>query len=241
MRNGFVFAGKSTWDFNMLVGRYPAQKGAARKRTTVPVPGRNGDLHYDEGAFENYQQPYECGFRGGRPTPEQAHAIKEWLLSSGTYQRLEDVYDPDYFRLATFAGPLDIENQLNKIGKCVVTFDCKPQSFLKSGEHPITFPAAGTLRNPTMEIAKPVITVYGSSAGTLWIGDYAVEIKAITDQLILDCDSQNAYRKIGEGAPENKNGSIYAPNFPELLPGNSLIRWDGGISKVEIIPRWWTL
>lgn len=236
MNNGFVFAGKSTRDLRMLVERYPAQKGAARKRTTVPVPGRNGDLHYDEGAFENYQQPYECGFRGDRPTPEQAHAIKEWLLSSGTYQRLEDVYDPDYFRLATFAGPLDIENQLNKIGKCVVTFDCKPQSFLKSGEYPVSLTVAGVLWNPTAFAAKPLITVYGSSAGTVTIGNIAVEIKSITDWITLDCDLQHAYR-----GDVSMNACIKAIPFPELLPGDNAISWTGGISKIEIIPRWWTL
>ena len=133
MENGFIFAGKSTRDFDMLVEHYPDQKGPARKRTMVTVPGRNGDLHYDEGAFENYPQPYKCGFRGKDHTPEQAHAIKNWLLGARSNQRLEDAYDPDHFRLASFVGPLDVENQLNKIGKCVITFECAPQSFLKIG------------------------------------------------------------------------------------------------------------
>ena len=88
MENGFSFAGKSTSDFNMLVERRPVQKGPARKRTTFSIPGRNGDLHYVQDAFENYRQPYECGFRGEKPTPEQAHAIKMWLFSSGAYQRI---------------------------------------------------------------------------------------------------------------------------------------------------------
>lgn len=241
MRNGFVFGNKGTWDFDILVEHYPAQKGPARKRTTVSVLGRNGNLHIDEGTFENYQQPYEIGFHGKKSTPEQSHEIKEWLMSSGTYLRLEDTYDPDYFRLATFGGPLDIENKLNKMGKCVVYFDCAPQSFLKTGQYPIAFKTPSSLHNPTAEIAKPVITIRGSGSGTVTVGDVTVEVKQIQDQITLDCETQNAYRQVGDGAPENMNSCIYAPLFPELVPGVNAISWTGDITGVDIIPRWWTL
>ena len=240
MENGFSFAGKSTSDFNMLVERRPVQKGPARKRTTFSIPGRNGDLHYVQDAFENYQQPYECGFRGEKPTPEQAHAIKMWLFSSGAYQRLEDVYDPDCFRLASFVGPLDIENQLNKIGKCVVTFDCAPQSFLKSGENVVSFTSAGELQNDYFP-ALPLITVYGSGDGTVSVGDTVVKIIGQTDTIVLDCDLQNAYHETGEGVKENRNSYISAPSFPKLLPGVNAISWTGGVERLEIIPRWWTI
>lgn len=240
MTNGFYFAGRSTQEFGMLVERCPTQSAPARKRTIVTIPGRNGDLHYDEGAYENYTQSYECGFRGERSTPEQAHNVKAWLLSAGANQRLVDAHDPDHFRLATFVGPMDIENRLNKIGKCTIKFDCDPRSFLKSGESSQLFTAAGTLPNPTAFAAKPLITIYGASAGTVTVGGVTVEIKSITDQITLDCETMNAYRSVG-GAITNANSNIYAPEFPELVPGDNAIRWTGGITQIEITPRWWTL
>lgn len=241
MDNGFTFAGQSSGDFGMRVEKYPAQGGATRKRTTINIPGRNGDLHYEEDAFENYKQKYQCYFHSDRPTPEQAHAIKGWLLSADGYQRLEDVYDPDCFRLASFVGPLDVENILNRYGRCTVTFDCAPQSFLKSGEWPVSFDAAGTLYNPTRFTAQPMITVLGSGSGKVSVGGTTVEIKAIENQIILDCELMDAYREVGDGAKENKNSSISAPEFPVLQPGENTINWDGGITGLEIIPRWWTL
>lgn len=241
MRDGFIFDGISTREFDMHVEKLPVLKGAVRKRTTVSVAGRNGDLHYTENAFQNYTQPYECYFHGNLPTAEQAHAVKAWLLGSAAYRRLEDVYDPEHFRLATFAGPLDVENELNKYGRCVVNFDCAPQSFLKTGEFPIDFQTAGTLDNVTGFTALPLIYVYGTGAGSIRVGNGLVTINDIEDVLILDCESQNAYRQVGEGAPENKNGTIYAPTFPELLPGVNGVTWTGDITHVEIIPRWWEL
>lgn len=241
MQDGFLFGEKSTREFDMHVEKIPALKGAIRKRTTVSVAGRNGDLHYVENAFQNYTQPYECYFHGNEPTPKQAHAVKGWLLGSGGYQRLEDPYDPEHFRLAAFAGPLDVENQLNKYGRCVVNFDCAPQSFLKSGEFPIDFQSAGTIDNPTDFTALPLIYVYGMGSGTVSVGNAMVTIHEIEDVLILDSDLQNAYRQVGEGAPENKNSCIYAPTFPELLPGSNGVTWTGDITHIEIIPRWWEL
>ena len=40
---------------------------------------------------------------------------------------------------------------------------------------------------------------------------------------------------------ELKNDMVTGEGFPELLPGNNNISFDGGITSVEIIPRWWTL
>lgn len=240
MSNYFRFGGKSTRDFGMHIEKFPSIMGATRKRTTVSVAGRNGDLHYTENAFTNYKQPYECYFHGERPTPEQAHAIKAWLQNSGEYLRLEDTYDPTHYRMATYIGPLDITNHLNKYGRCTVYFDCAPQCFLKSGDLPVTFTAQGSIFNKTNQIALPLITVYGTGAGTVTIGDVTVEIKAVEDQMVLNCELQDTY-KLTDGVMVNQNLNIYAPDFPVLEPGDNVITFSGNVTRLEIVPRWWEL
>ena len=241
MVNGFKFGEQSTWDHCMRVQHYPKQNAPARRMQTVTVPGRNGALHIQENSFSNYTQKYDCYFHSKLPLPAQAHAVKAWLLSSGAYQRLEDSYDPEHFWLAAFAGPLDIDNRLNRYGVCTVEFDCDPRAFLKSGENMITFTASGTLFNPTAFPAAPLIYVYGQGSGTVTVGTVTVEILSITDQLILDCELQNAYSQSAGDAPVNKNSTVNAVPFPELAPGENVIAFAGGITKVEIIPRWWEL
>lgn len=54
--------------------------------------------------------------------------------------------------------------------------------------------------------------------------------------VVLDSNTQNAYL----GAV-NLNSTISAPEFPTLPAGESAVRWTGGITGVEIIPRWWAL
>ena len=167
--------------------------------------------------------------------------MKGWLMGAGANARLEDEYDPEHFRLATFIGPMDIENTLNRYGRCVVAFDCAPQSFLKIGEIPVDFENPGPLYNPTAFAALPMIYVRGNGAGTVTVGGTVVTVKEIEGELILDCDLLNAYIDGGEGLPQNKNNCIYAPEFPKLMPGENMVAWSGDITGVTIIPRWWEL
>lgn len=225
----------------MRIEKYPTIKAPARRRKGVSVPGRNGVLYQQEDAFDNYIQPYECYFHSSLSAAQQAHAVKAWLLHSGAYQKLEDSYDPAHYRMATFAGPMDIENTFNKYGRCVINFDCAPQDFLVSGDFPVLYETPGEIFNPTLFPACPLVTVYGTGAGTVTLGEVTVQILSITDQLILDCDPQQAYRQTAEGELEYCNGEIYAPQFPQLQPGSNPVQFTGDITKIEIIPRWWEL
>lgn len=241
--NGFSFGANSTWDFNAHVEKYPAIKGPLRRRETIIVPGRTGALHLDEGAYDNYIQPYEIYFHdtlNEESAPALAHKIKEWLLTPSGYQRLMDVYDPDHYRLALCTGPLDMVNQLNRYGRVTVEFDCCGKSYLVSGEQPLTLTAAATIQNPTGCPALPMITVYGTEPGELYVGGTTIGILSITDEITIDCETMNAYRQVGD-VLENMNGNISAAVFPTLPAGGSTISWSGGITSVNIIPRWWTL
>lgn len=238
-----LFGGKSSKDFSIHVEKFPAIKVPARRIREEVIAGRNGVLHIDEGTYEPFVQSYEIYFHDQRrPSPEVAHAIKAWLLAGNVCRRLEDSYDLDHYHMATYKGPANIENVFNEYGRCVIEFDVQPEAFLLSGERAITYSWSGSsLTNPTAFPAKPLIKVYGTGAGTLYVGGCEVQIKAINQHIYLDCEMLNAYRDAGYGALENKNGDIYAPEFPVLGPGINYISWTGSISQVEIIPRWWTL
>lgn len=240
MDNGFIFGDKATWDFPMMkVEKFPSARGGIRKYQTYSVPGRNGDLHIDEDAFQNYTQSYECYYHTDQMTNETAHEVKAWLLASSGYRRLIDAYDPTHYRLATVLDELEIQNILNKYGRFTVNFNCDPRSFLISGDYPQTLTAPTVLRNEGFP-ALPIITVYGSGNGTLTISGVTVQLIGMEDALTLDCEMQDAYREQG-GVLENMNLHIYAPEFPRLLPGDNTVTWTGGVTKIEIIPRWWTV
>ena len=234
------FDGRCCSDFGIVATGSGTYNAPERDRDIVSVAGRNGDLTFDKGRYKNISVSYPVSIC--KNFSENARVARNWMLSRIGYKRLEDDYHPETFRMAMFEGPVDFDVKfLNRSGEAKLIFNCKPQRFLKSGEYPVTFSSNGILHNPTMCEALPLITVYGAGAGFINVGGTAVTIKEMTDILILDCESQNAYRQVGEGASQNKNDTIYAPEFPVLSSGDNVVSFSGGVTKVEIVPRWWEL
>lgn len=204
----------------------------------IHVPGRNGDLIIDKGVYQNVNREYSIScVTYEREFDSLVQAINTWLHPGPGYFRLEDTYDPEFYREAICKDEVDIENFFGHGAKTTLTFNCKPQKYLKSGEDPRIFESAGTLRNPTLYVAKPLIKVYGSGSGVLTIGSYVVSLTAINEYVIIDSELMDVYKE-----QENKNSTAtLADGFPLLNPGSNGILFSGGITKVQITPRWWSL
>ena len=226
--------GISSDDLRVVVERYPDVIMPSRKMEKISVPGRNGDLLIQQDAFENVAQRYEIYISAeALKLPTISHKVAEWLCVKG-YQRLEDSYWLDTFRLAAFKGGAEITNVLNRFGRATIEFDCKPQRFFKSGDIYTSFPKNTIMHNPSPFTAKPLIFVTGSGAGTLTIGDKTISLTNTTN-VTIDCDIMQVIRN---GTSDN---SIASGTFPDLPAGESLVTWTGGILGIKIKPRWWTI
>ena len=99
-------------------------------------------------------------FRPGTDFIGNAERLIKWLTSKEGYHRLEDSYDPNVYRLACFKQNGSLVNYYDKATALNVTFDCKPQRYLKNGEESINFSGSiATLENPTGYSALPEITL----------------------------------------------------------------------------------
>ena len=230
--------GKSSDDLHVIVEHYPERIYPARKLECISIPGRNGDIVRAEDSFENYTQPYDIyvsgEFHGGLPA--LARRIGAWLMAPEGYCKLIDSYDVNCFRYAYFQGPVNFENIFNNFGRATIEFNCQPCRFLIDGQNPVHFTGTGKMINSHGFAARPQITVTGSGKGTVTVGGRTVTLSKITSGMILDSLTQNAY--LGSS---NLNGDISAAEFPVLLPGESAISFTGGVTALDIIPRWWTL
>lgn len=241
--NGFTFGSFISVSHGIIMTESPPEVFPERDVEKISVPGLSGDVVKDNGRYKNVPIPYKCAFlpEDDQTMRHDAIYVIAALQPTAEYRRLENTYDPDHFRMARVYSNITLKSLVEQIGTFQLQFDCKPQRFLKMGEHPISLNAPTTLHNPTLFPAKPIITIYGAGAGTVTVGARTVVVKSITDQITLDCDIQNAYRQAGEGTPENMNTHISAPEFPQLLAGKNPVSWSGDIERVEIIPRWWTI
>lgn len=167
-----IYNGVSSTEFAIQVEHPPIYEIPEKDYEVTHVPGRNGDIYVDKGSYQNASRSYDLAIGSEqRDFAEMANCISEWLNSASGYARLEDSYEPEYYRLAAYKSGGTITNILEHAGRITVSFDCKPQRFLKSGENPLIIRQAksGLIRNPTGFTSLPVIKVYGTGKGSFRI------------------------------------------------------------------------
>lgn len=238
----FDFRGISSKSYGLRVERNPHRIIPARKLEIVSVPGRSGDLVFEQDAFENYNQTYDVWIDPAKTRePNMYHPVLDgvaaWLLGQKGYHKLHDSWDMDYYRMAMFIGPADFDNRLYLTGKATLTFLCKPQRWSSFGNIDRKFTVSNTRFDSFSSMPSlPYIKVTGNGAGTLEINDTTIEFENIDGYVELDSELQNVYK-----GTENKNNTVYIPNFPRLKAGENVVAWSGGITEVTINPRGWTL
>lgn len=230
-----IFNNKSSADCRIQVAHPPGYAYPERDYTITHIPGRNGDIIQDNGCYKNVERTYEVSF----DAPDEdfatyANAVSAWLHSTTGYARLEDSYEPNYYRMATYQESNIFENLYNQAGTATIVFECKPQRFLKTGDNIITIQNSLTIMNPTGFEAYPLFKVTGTS-GVLTVNGNSITFSSIDDFVMLDCELQDAYKE-----NINKNSTI-SGTFPVLKTGSNTISWTGDISSVTMKPRWWTI
>ena len=239
-RQFLTFDGKSSKDFLLYLSAPGVYDSPEPDVETASVPGMNGDLVTENAKsgrrrYKNVDITYNAFFFNGLPA--KTAAVKSWLLSPVGYKKLQDTYSPEFFRMATCTSAVSFDVTKNRSAEMELTFSCKPQRWSVEGQKAVTLSESGqTIRNPYEFYAEPIIRVYGTNEGVLTIGDESVTIYSFTDYVDLDCETHNAYNASGFC-----NGTILSDDFPALAPGTNTITWSGGITSVEITPRWWTL
>lgn len=382
-----IFNGRSSEDYGIQVEHPPGYQTPARDYETVHVPGRNGDILIDNGSYQNVSREYEIAVgKEDGDFAEMANRIAEWLYSAPGYARLEDSYEPGYYRMAACQEGITVENLEQHAGRTKAVFNCKPQRFLKSGDEAVevyprvhglvvtfsdetnmlegcdsleilysdggdmkrllftsseslagkqifipnrnefyiywhfgegirtyyyygfkvtgvgfstgrrdpdaengtlppdialsapviqvskgdypkspdthdegygkkmdllwkyTFgapainpPLTNIITNPTGFASLPVITVYGSGEGFLHVNGYTVNISDIRSAITIDSEVQDAYSGSVNRVNRNPDITLGTGGFPKLKPGANEIIFSGGITYLEVVPKWWTL
>ena len=133
----FVIDGRPSSDFGIICSKDNGFDAPARDVETISVQGRNGDLHVDKGRWTNASVTYTCTIE--RDFAEKFAEFRKFVSNLRGYQRLEDTFHPGEYRMALLNGGITADRLGTRYnsGKFDLTFNCKPQRFMKSGEEPI--------------------------------------------------------------------------------------------------------
>ena len=272
--NKIVFAGIDSSDYGIYISGDGAFNAPVRRGELVSVPGRNGDIFFDEGTYENIEIEYPalCPGVTEKQFKDRLTSFRSAIVSRQGYQRLEDTYHDDEFRLAIYKDGLEVEpKNVTRAGEFTLTFNCKPQRFLKSGEDMILITQSRTLTNPTKFESMPIIKVRGNGYVNFTGVEtsYSFMVSDNDDQIIIETEDAFSYYLGGDlyyledsneeyiwdtlwRPIEVANGRDYVINagsritftdhiVPKLPAGQFNVGISSDIISLEIIPRWWRL
>lgn len=235
MLNYFTFNGTDSRDFGVYISGQGTFNAPERAYSLMKVPGRDGALVGFDNRLENVELTYPAFICSN--FSQNMEDFRSFLLSQVGYQKLVDSYHPNEYRMAIYPGAFEAEvTSLNDAGQFDITFVCKPQRFLNSGDNVTTLTASTSISNPTLFNAQPLMRVYGT--GVLGIGSQSVTISTADSFTDIDCEMMDCYKGT---ASKNRYVSFSNYKFPVLSPGTNNITLGTGITKVEITPRWWVL
>lgn len=159
----FVFDGEDSRDYGVYITGEAVYNAPERSVEMISIPGRNGAYALDNGRFENIEVSYPAGVFGETEADfrDAISNIRNMLCSRKGYVRLTDDYNPNEYRLAVYKSGLEVAPAHLLAGEFDITFDCKPQRFLTSGESAVSIVSGGTVTNPTRFPASPLLQVNG--------------------------------------------------------------------------------
>ena len=231
--NHFTFNGHSTGELGLLVSGINIYGSPSRIVEKINIPYRSGDLIIDTGAYSNYMLTYTVDIIDN--TKATAEAISQWLLNTAGYCRLTDTYNTDIYRMAAYYNQLDYTlSALYRYGRATITFDCKPQKYLLTGETAVTITSSSyTLNNPSAMVSKPLLRLTGT--GTAVVNGTTIVVNSVDEYVDIDCDTMQIFK-----GTTNKSSTVTMTDFPQLKSGNNTIT-KSGLTNIIVTPRWWKL
>lgn len=214
----FTYDGVNSLDYGVHINGEGVYNAPERDVEMIAIPGRNGEYALDHGRFNNIDVVYPAGIGEASQTSfsDKLKEFRNQLASRVGYSRLEDDYHPDEFRMGIYKSGLEASPvAYNRAGEFDLTFNCKPQRFLKSGEQRTQFTSSGAITNPTLFESKPLIEMYGY--GTLVVNGAEIELHndPLGDIILHDSFtySNQAYSITWQGSLVNNGDTITLKPF----------------------------
>lgn len=172
-----IFGGVDSSDYGIYITGEAVYNAPEREVEFIDIPGRNGSLAMDKGRYNNITVTYPAGTFGKNQEDfrEALSAFRNAILSQKGYQRLEDTYHPEEYRMGVYAAGLEVSPaNRGKAGQFDLSFVCKPQRFLSIGDYPIPVDSGDILQNPTVFDSSPLLEVEGY--GTVSFNGFDIEL-----------------------------------------------------------------
>ena len=232
----FTWRGESSDAHGVVVRNLPPIYSPQVRDEAVPIPGRSGALHMQDGAYEEQLMmlegylPYEQGV-----VVSPIETIKAWLSGAGDLT-LSDQPDRRYKAriIDAIAFTPWVQGFADRIFSA--SFWADPLAY-EADPEVIRMLGPRTIENPGTVPAAPLIRIKGSGRVTLTVGDITISLDNLSGTVTIDCDAMSAY--LGTDASGTATAITLDDHaWPVLGLDSTRISWTGSVSQVEIEPNW---
>jgi len=199
----------------------------------ISIPGRNGDVLIDHGSYQNVRVSYDCAARDNAAL----ELLKQALTAGGGYRLLTDSFSP-WQRMALYASALDVEELiLQRAFRFTVAFDCKPQRWHDRAQAIAGVTVVTVMRPAGYTQGDPRIEITGTGPVTLTMPQGNIALGTLTGLAVIDSEAMVAFRVNTDGT----RTAIDVPFWPRLTAQSTTITSTGGVTGINVHPRWWAI
>ena len=223
-KNYIIFNNVNTLDF-ALIEDLPMVDKAEDDIEFIEIDGRHGFLTFDKKS----KKPIDYNLRLIVDGLDKIDLIKSIFNGSG---KLVLSNNKERYYKAVVTNTMTFNRQVKEKYEIEISFKLQPFAY-ELNEGTIVLNSNRIINNITNATSQPIIIVNGLGDGLLTINDNVIQLKGITDHIILNFELEEAYDQSGR----SKNMNVLG-NFEEFKIGSNTISWNGGITSLIITPNW---
>lgn len=216
MVNTITFGGVTSSTYDIYISGEGVWSAPARDAGMVTIPGRNGAFVHDKERFENIEVTYPAFIVKDNNTNFRTKIddFRNAMCAQVGYQKLVDTFHPSEYRMAALVDGMEIKPILynDHAATFDITFNCKPQRFLISGDTAVAVADGGTITNPTLFDAKPQLQVKGY--GVIGINGEEIEVENVPMGRITIKDKQDTV--------DSKLSTVFVIDVSNLNVGDTI-------------------
>lgn len=243
-RGQFMINGKDSEKFGAFIQDRLDLDSPKRRSTFEVAYGQDGQTQFDEEAYDDTEVTLSLSIipKVGTDLSDRRNEILN-LFNGVGYLSFTPYWDPNREYRVLLRDRMTFRNKDYYRGHLIAAVPLYIQPWKLITPNVLKTITSGTsLKNPTYNIAKPLIKITGTGDTTLTIGGRSYVLKGLTGSIVIDTDLMLAYKESAGGVVlSNENDKIYTRAWPYLNgnKGSTTISWSGAtITKVEIMERW---
>lgn len=200
---------------------------SVRKADDIEVAGRAGTLTRFTG-WEDTEFDLELAVS----TSDGFELYRKAAYQLTHAQSIAFTGEPGVYRKVKHCEVSELRRELSGWGLFTARVTCQPFTYMYEGLKPVTLTSSGTITNPGLLDADPIITLTGTGTLSLTVNGAVHQVNSPAGSVTLD-----SARLVAHVGGRVQTDALIGP-FPVFKPGINRIMLGTGISKLVFVPNW---